>query len=32
MSQPPDGFACLTYDVRDHVAEITLNCPNGAMR
>jgi enoyl-CoA hydratase/carnithine racemase len=28
MSQPPDGFACLIYDVRDHVAEITLNRPD----
>jgi len=27
MSQPADGFTCLIYDVRDHVAEITLNRP-----
>ena len=27
MTQPPDGFACLIYNVRNHVAEITLNRP-----
>jgi enoyl-CoA hydratase/carnithine racemase len=27
MSQPPEGFACLICDVRNHVAEITLNRP-----
>jgi enoyl-CoA hydratase/carnithine racemase len=27
MSHPPDGFACVIYQVRDHVAEITLNRP-----
>ena len=27
MTQPPDGFDCLIYNVRNHVAEITLNRP-----
>lgn len=27
MSQSPEDFGCLKYDLRDHIAEITLNRP-----